>query len=269
MCTSTVWMLRVDRSDGKGLGVFASRDIARGQVVSTYPKIPANDDDMRGEYVLFLKGVRWTGRPWTGEVPCIVDTEMPVAHLFNDAAVLRKRELWPGLDQWTDDTQEYENTRSQCNVMNDDDGVFTATRDIAKDEEILFYYGALYWSHVTYAQEVYDLLCITIEAPSVYGDGTMPANLDPHGRMRLSLSLALYQPYFLRGMPRIPSYVDLLGSIGEFATKPATAETTTTFRHLWRLYTQLNDQVLSKIPIASHERLVSIGDAILGRSNRR
>ena len=257
-------MLRVDRSDGKGLGVFAARDIARGQVVSTYPKIPADDHDYRGEYVLILKDVRWTGRPWTGEVPCIVDTKTPVAHLFNDAAVLRKRDLWPGLDQWTDDAHEYENTRPRCNVTHDDDGVFTATRDIAKDEEILFYYGAIYWSFMTYGQEVHDLLCATIEAPFVFGDEIMQADLDPHGRMQVSLRLALFQPYFLRGMPGIPCYVDVLSSIVEFATKPATAETTATFQHQWRLYMQLNKQVLSKIPIASHEHLASIFNAMTG-----
>jgi hypothetical protein len=260
--------LRIDQSSGKGLGVFATHLISKGDVVSSYPLMPADEKDKAGEYVLMIKDKRFTGKPWEGEVPCVVESSATqVAHLFNDGSVLTKRDLWPGLDKWGDDVVEYmKNTRDMCNVTHDDDGVFTATRDIAKDEEILFHYGALYWSYFHYGQEVFDLLLGTLEAPFDTIKTPPPPTFNNHSLMRARLASALTMPWLLRGMPSIPDYINITGDISKFACNPATPETTRAFQQQWKRFVKINEQVLGKIPIETEEKRASFAAMLLGHT---
>lgn len=143
--------LIIRESPGKGLGVFAAKAIKKGAIVAYYPDTPAVDVTSDDDYMLHLsedlndqRAV--TGEPWTGDVP---SKKLPlgekVAHLFNDSNVLRVRDKWMGCKAWWDDVCVYLST-STANVTRKDGSLcFVATRNIEKDEEILYQYGPFYW----------------------------------------------------------------------------------------------------------------------------
>jgi predicted N-acetyltransferase YhbS len=145
------YRLRVDRSPGKGLGVFAVTNFKRGELVAMYPDIDAETEHRQDEYLLHVGDKIYTGRPWAGDVPSFVTSaSSKVAHLFNDGAKLVCRDAWPGLPAWCDDANDYmEKSSLSANVTND--GLrFVAKRDIAAGEEVLYCYGAVYWTDRIY-----------------------------------------------------------------------------------------------------------------------
>lgn len=149
-------MLRIQRSEGKGLGLFAATPIPKGRLVAVYPNRVAKDEESTPYDLYLADGRRVTGDPWAGPVPCKkIRWGERVAHMINDGASLRRRDHFPGLLAYCRDWLDYvSESRRTNNVAHDGKGNFISTRDIASGEEVLFEYQVLYWTHQFYGEDV-------------------------------------------------------------------------------------------------------------------
>ena len=188
-------MLRIDKSIGKGVGVFALRHFKPGEVVAMYPLMPPDEEDRKKPiYLLNLYGRTVTGKPWKGPVPFIVpDTTLAVAHLVNDGGFIFSHGKWPGIDAFARDVSTYQReSKTKCNIsVGGNDGSMVALRDIKPGDELLFHYGMSYWIYQAYGSNISWL------AKTKY-------NHPYETSIRFVFHSALWMPYIEAGNPDMP-----------------------------------------------------------------
>jgi hypothetical protein len=139
--------LIIKDSPGKGLGVFAIRNISQGSIVATYPNT-IGQDELSDYNLTDGNGGFYTGSPWHGAVPSKpLPLQSIVAHIFNDATTLPKYVAWPGLLTFLKDYRVYELESASLNNV-ERIGMtlkFRTTRDVLEGEELCYRYGQLYW----------------------------------------------------------------------------------------------------------------------------
>lgn len=147
--------LVIKQSPGKGLGVFALKKIKTGAVVAVYPLLPYREE--LKDYMINTELGSFVGEPYKGEVPSApYKLGAPIAHMFNDAARLRARDTYPGLDKYAEDAYEYtRQTMLHSNVYATSQSGSTgiqviARRNIKPGEELLLSYFFPYWNDKTY-----------------------------------------------------------------------------------------------------------------------
>ena len=190
------YRLRVDRSPGKGLGVFAVTSFKKGEMVAMYPDVDAETELHHDEYLLRVGDKFYTGRPWEGRVPSYEAASPPsnVAHLFNDCAKIVCRDEWPGLRAWCDDANNYtEESIRGANVSNEGRR-FVATRDVAAGEEILYSYGAMYWTDrlykASYIGKLIVIGCLEMESSEEFRKVLKSARFFDHHNVNMLLFTA-------------------------------------------------------------------------------
>lgn len=253
-------MLRIDRSPGKGLGVFACVPITKGSYVTSYPNTP--DTSGPGEYTLTVGSRNFTGQPWTGPVPFDVPSDMPVAHLINDVATLRKHDIWPGLDVWCQDVNNYILAQVSTNMI--PDGLrFKALRDIEPGEELYFFYGPMYWTNRFYGKAISSVLETLTEAMTSIN---FPERIKtPEERYRWALTFCSTMPLIVRGFPDFPErkqYTDTLATIQDVLTHKGTPEKMALLSDAVAFSNMVNETVLDKIPMASQEKRSKLSAAL-------
>lgn len=224
-------MLRVDKSPGKGIGVFAVKGIKKGPTIAKYPETPAKQGDH--EYVLIIGDRKVTGEPWNLETPSKVRFGHPIAHLFNDGAILKRRDTWPGLEVFCADIKQYE-ADSRLNNTIQHDGLFYVTRTVKKDEELLFSYGWLYWTERHYGKDIMQFISIIYKSCLSIGC----CYHFSYEEMIKGLGNWYGEPSWVYGYKHIPAFTTRMNRLIRTIMEPGTTQFMDEFSELWRPFNE-------------------------------